>query len=241
MAGDERDLLQVLKFELSFLDKGGYHESTRERWRSPFFFEDSPTCMNYDSKENPAPCEQCILMGLVPDDDKGQKIPCRHIPLNASGETLDSLYRSASHEEIEEIMRGWLRTTIEKLESAPLQKGGAPREEASSAPAAGAPGLQPAEGFSEKLHPKCANPACPVAFHWLAGGKFFRFHIDGGVERPAAEGHPPENAHHVKHYWLCDRCAMIYSLVFDERQGVVVRPLWPELPYEDILKKMHAA
>jgi hypothetical protein len=25
----------------------------------------------------------------------------------------------------------------------------------------------------QKQHPKCANPACPTAFHWTGGGKFF--------------------------------------------------------------------
>ena len=56
MQKDERDLLDVLKFELNFLEKGGYGRSPRESWRPVFIFEDSPTCMNYDCKENPAPC-----------------------------------------------------------------------------------------------------------------------------------------------------------------------------------------
>jgi hypothetical protein len=42
-------------------------------------------------------------------------IPCRHIPFNVSGETLDSLYRYSDQNEIEETVGGWLRTTIQRL------------------------------------------------------------------------------------------------------------------------------
>lgn len=45
MQKDERDLLDVLKFELEFLEKGGYGRSPRQAWRPQFIFEDSPTCM----------------------------------------------------------------------------------------------------------------------------------------------------------------------------------------------------
>ena len=81
MHKDERDLLEVLKFELEFLEKGGYGRSPRAPWRPQFIFEDSPTCMNYDSKEHPDPCGDCILMKLVPPEGWTKDIPCRHIPL----------------------------------------------------------------------------------------------------------------------------------------------------------------
>ena len=68
MQKDERDLLDVLKFELSFLEKGGYGRSPREGWRPVYIFEDSPTCMNYDCKDDPAPCSDCVLMQLVPPE-----------------------------------------------------------------------------------------------------------------------------------------------------------------------------
>ncbi len=66
MHRDERDLLEVLRFELEFFEKGSYGRSPREPWRPLLIFEDSPTCMNYDSQENPEPCEACVLMQLVP-------------------------------------------------------------------------------------------------------------------------------------------------------------------------------
>jgi hypothetical protein len=116
MRKDERDLLEVLKFELEFLEKGGYGRSPRTPWRPQFIFEDSPTCMNYDCEDNPGPCSNCVLMQLVPADRRGEKIPCRHIPLNAEGETVDSFYRCGNQDELEDNLRTWLRATIQGLE-----------------------------------------------------------------------------------------------------------------------------
>lgn len=116
MPKDGRDLLEVLKFELEFLEKGGYGRSPRAPWRPSFIFEDSPTCMNYDSKDKPGPCSACVLDELVPPDRRAEKIPCRHIPLNAQGETIDSFYRWGTQAELEETLRNWLKASIKRLE-----------------------------------------------------------------------------------------------------------------------------
>lgn len=116
MAGDDRDLLDVLKFELNFLAKGGYGRSPRQAWRAPLVFEDSPACMNYDMKDNPSPCKECALIDLVPMEDRREAIPCRHIQLTQAGDTLETLYRWASQQEIEEVYGKWLRQTIHRLE-----------------------------------------------------------------------------------------------------------------------------
>jgi hypothetical protein len=116
MCGEKRNLLDVLKIELDFLEKGGYSDSVRQPWRCQLFFEDSPTCINYDSSDHSEPCSECVLMQAVPQEFRGEKIPCRHIPLNGQGETLDSLYRSADQRETEEVFGNWLRSTISKLE-----------------------------------------------------------------------------------------------------------------------------
>lgn len=116
MPQDARNVLDVLKFELNFLNKGGYGRSPQE-WRAPLVFEDSPTCMNYDTKDHPQPCSECLLMQFVPPELRKAKIPCRHIELTPGGDTLDTLYRWAESHEIEEALRGWLQTTIQRLES----------------------------------------------------------------------------------------------------------------------------
>ena len=46
MAQDEHEMLELLRFELKFLEDGGYGRSPRTPWRPPFIFEDSPSCLN---------------------------------------------------------------------------------------------------------------------------------------------------------------------------------------------------
>jgi hypothetical protein len=123
MPKDDRDLVDVLKFELKYLESGGYGSSPREPWRQHLVFEDSPSCMNYDAKVNPEPCGECILMQLVRPDLRGERIPCRHIPLTTEGETLEQLYKTGTQMEIEDAMRQWLRATIQQVE---LQRGQEP-------------------------------------------------------------------------------------------------------------------
>jgi hypothetical protein len=237
MPKDERDLLEVLKFELNFLEKGGYGRSPREPWRPRFIFEDSPTCLNYDCKENPAPCSDCVLMHWVPPESREAKIPCRQIPLGPSGETLDSLYRYGDQREIEEAVGNWLRATIQRLEEQRKAEGleGTKRQPASGEGLKGTP-------LYQQQHPKCANPGCPTAFHWLQGGRFFRFSPEPGnagpVEQPTEL---PTDRHDVKHFWLCEHCSQVFTLVYTEENGVVLKLLRPELPLATGRKEMPAA
>ena len=110
----EAQILGVLKKELQFLESGGYHDP--DRWRPSFIFEDSPTCIHPD-RSRPEPCQQCPLMLFVPKNRRRTPVPCRHIPLDNKGSTLDSMYRWDSSQEIEATLRTWLIKTIVKLES----------------------------------------------------------------------------------------------------------------------------
>ncbi len=226
MHKDERDLLDVLKFELEFIEKGGYGRSPREPWRPRLIFEDSPTCMNYDSKENPAPCAECVLMELVPPAMRGEKIPCRHIPFNAAGESLDSLYRYSDDFTTEDAVRDWLRITIAALEARRHTR-------ASVGTYVAGQGTQPrtCEPLFQNLHPKCANPACPAAFHWLAGGRFFRFRPSPDEETlPGEGGAKSAQPEGTKHFWLCERCCHALTLIFDPNHGVIVQPIRQAFP-----------
>ena len=237
MQKDERDLLEVLKFELQFLEDGGYGRSPRTPWRPQYIFEDSLTCMNYDSKENPGPCGDCVLMQLVPPERRSEKIPCRHIPFNAPGETLDSLYRYGNQQETEETVGAWLRATIQRLE----EERAAARQAHSKQPPAGG-GTVRGTPLYQKQHPKCANPACPTAFHWTGGGKFFRFRPDPvptNEINPTADS--PGGIHGVRHYWLCERCSHVFTLVYDEEHGVTLKLIWPEFAPEETHKELAAA
>jgi hypothetical protein len=116
MPRDTRNLLDVLKFELEFLEQGGYGRLPREAWRPRFVFEDSPTCMNFNSKDR-EPCSECLLMQFVPAEARKEQTPCIHIPLSMNGETLESLYRSGTQQELEAALGAWLRATIHQLEA----------------------------------------------------------------------------------------------------------------------------
>jgi hypothetical protein len=49
----------------------------------------------------------------------GEKFPCRHIPLNEAGFTVDTYYRLGTFEEAEAAVGTWLRKKIAELEAAP--------------------------------------------------------------------------------------------------------------------------
>jgi hypothetical protein len=81
------------------------------------------------------------------------------------------------------------------------------------------------------LRPKCANPSCAASFEWLAGGRMFRFSRPSRLHPEAGEGHSGDRTSHpVEHFWLCERCANVYTLKNVPGRGIVISPLWPELP-----------
>jgi len=220
MRKDERDLLEVLKCELEFLERGLYRHSPRFPWRPQFFLEDSPSCPNYDAPpaDGPCRCAECALAALVPPEFQNKSRACRHIPLNSDHETLDSLYRSTDLAETEQVFRDWLRATITRLERERQALAHGPH------PAPLENERKPCEPLFQKGHPKCANPACHAAFQWRGGGRFFRFRPE-----PASDARPPQPVggpsaeRYGRHYWLCERCSHIFTLVFDRAQGVVLK------------------
>jgi hypothetical protein len=225
MHKDERDILEVLKAELAFLEKGGYGRSPRESWRQPLIFEDSPSCANYGLEDHSIPCSECVLFQFVPPQFRGKQVPCRYIPFNAEGETLDSLGRYSEQFEIEEVFGNWLRKTIATIEN----ERQASRAEGNPPPAPGGDEAT-GESLSHKLHPKCANPACTASFRWLAGGKFFRFRPES-VASPSGNNQAPLplGISGVEHFWLCERCSHVFTLAFEEDRGVILKLLYPEL------------
>ena len=116
MAQDDRDILDVLRFELSFLQDGGYGRSPRMPWRAPAVFEDSPICPNFCDPAHAHPCESCLLEQFVPQGQRSESIPCRFIALTKDGQTVEDLYRTASQVEMEDALANWLRAQIERIE-----------------------------------------------------------------------------------------------------------------------------
>jgi hypothetical protein len=116
MAQDKRDILEVLRFELNFLQDGGYGRSPRTPWRPPAIFEDSPICPNFSHAGRPHPCDQCLLMAFVPEARQAESVPCRFIPITDNGLTVDDLYRTGTQVEMEEALGQWLREQIQRIE-----------------------------------------------------------------------------------------------------------------------------
>ncbi|MGO9125869.1 MAG: hypothetical protein ACLP6G_13395 [Terriglobales bacterium] len=116
MAQSERELLELLKFELKFVEDGGYGRSPHTPWRPSYVFEDSPSCPNLGDPARTHPCDECWLVKFVPGQLHSQESPCRFIPLNDKGQTIDYFYRCGTQVELEEAFAGWLRTQIARIE-----------------------------------------------------------------------------------------------------------------------------
>ncbi|MGC1969063.1 MAG: hypothetical protein WA673_21560, partial [Candidatus Acidiferrales bacterium] len=131
----------------------------------------------------------------------------------------------------------WLVATIDQLEGQrkdPRPPGG------EQSPASG----ETTKGIAlhQNLHPKCANPACPTAFHWLEGGKFFRFRPgDAALNSTPSMTDSASNLHGVKHFWLCERCSHAFTLLYEGESGVVLKLLWMELPLTEARKELPGA
>jgi hypothetical protein len=118
MAKDERDILELLKSELDFIEKGGYGRSVRTPWKATSPFRDSLTCVNYALPEKAHPCSDCHLIDFVPADKRSEELPCHAIPLNAAGDTVESLELQNNQAKLEESLKEWMRAKIKELETA---------------------------------------------------------------------------------------------------------------------------
>ena len=112
MAKDDRDILELLKEELDFIEKGGYGRSVRTPWKPQSAFQDSLTCINYGYPYRAHPCNECQLIDFVPGDKHSEPVPCHFIPLAESGETIDDLELENSQHKLERVLKTWLRTRI---------------------------------------------------------------------------------------------------------------------------------
>jgi hypothetical protein len=111
-----RELLQMLRYELNYLEQGGFRRD-REAvgLQSPFL--GTMICINFGDPLRRHSCQECSLHQLVPIDRQKEEFPCHHIPLNASKDTIASLIRKNDPERLEFALKGWLRATIARLEA----------------------------------------------------------------------------------------------------------------------------
>lgn len=76
---------------------------------------------------------------------------------------------------------------------------------------------------------QCANPKCGKPFLRLREGKLFLVETER-LSKPGEPSGPPfvrarQQARQVEHYWLCDECAVHWTLVYDRERGVALSPL----------------
>jgi hypothetical protein len=108
------DVLDLLRQELAFLERGGYGGALP--WRPVSIFLDSPSCPNRLDPEHSTPCQECWLYELVPERFHQELEPCHFIPLNRDGESVDSMSRQYTPGEVEAALRNWLKAEIQRLE-----------------------------------------------------------------------------------------------------------------------------
>jgi hypothetical protein len=116
MANDDRDILELLKEELDFIEKGGYGRSVRTPWMPKSTFQDSLSCINYGYPYRAHPCNECHLLDFVSPEHHGKEVPCHYIPLNEAGETIEDLEAEDNEAKLGEKVRDWLRARIKEIE-----------------------------------------------------------------------------------------------------------------------------
>jgi hypothetical protein len=73
---------------------------------------------------------------------------------------------------------------------------------------------------------RCANPGCLRRFRKLEEGKLFLVEVDVAEAVPSSRGAGTGRLfRHLEHYWLCDPCASVQTLSFEQERGVVAVPL----------------
>jgi hypothetical protein len=118
MAKDDRDILELLKEELAFIEQGGYGRSVRTPWLPKSAFQDSLTCVNYGYPYRAHPCNECHLLDFVADNHKAEDVPCHFIPLNEAGETIEDLEAQNNQPRLEATVKRWMRAKIKEIEEA---------------------------------------------------------------------------------------------------------------------------
>jgi hypothetical protein len=118
MAQDDRDILELLKEELAFIEQGGYGRSVRTPWLPKSVFQDSLTCINYADPGRAHSCSECHLQDFVADEHQTEHVPCHFITLNEEGETIEDLEAQDNQPKLERTLKRWMQNKITEIEAA---------------------------------------------------------------------------------------------------------------------------
>jgi hypothetical protein len=117
MAKDDRDILELLKEELAFVEQGGYGRSVRTPWLPKSAFQDSLACINYADPDHTHPCSECHLIDFVGTQYLSDAVPCHFIALNEAGETIEDLEAQDNQAKLEATLKHWMRAKIKQIEN----------------------------------------------------------------------------------------------------------------------------
>jgi hypothetical protein len=117
MAKDDRDILEILKDELVFIEQGGYGRSVRTPWLPKSIFQDSLTCLNYGYPYRAHPCSECHLLDFVSQQDHSKAVPCHFVPLDDAGNTIEELELEGNEWQTINTVKKWLQGKISQIEA----------------------------------------------------------------------------------------------------------------------------
>ena len=58
------------------------------------------------------------MIDFVPPDKRSEDLPCHAIPLNAAGDTVESLELEDNQAKMEAVLKEWMRARIKEIETA---------------------------------------------------------------------------------------------------------------------------
>jgi hypothetical protein len=116
MSHDPREMLQLLRFELNYLEQGGYNRD-RALLGTDSPFQGTFACINFGDPLRRHACHECLLHQFVPEGKRTQEFPCHFIPLSASGETVAELIEKKDFRRMVVALEHWLRITIARLQA----------------------------------------------------------------------------------------------------------------------------
>jgi hypothetical protein len=116
MAQDSSEVLQILRFELNYLEQGGF-DRDRSLLGTDSPFLGTTACINFGDPLRTHTCRECLLHQFVPQNKQSEDLPCHYIQLNSSGETIAGLLENGDPQRMVTALEEWLRSTIAKLDT----------------------------------------------------------------------------------------------------------------------------
>ncbi len=115
MKVDRQQVIETLRYELNFLEQGGYdHNVSGDGLPSPF--RTGFSCINFGDPLRRHACHECDLYEFVPEKARTDDTPCHGIELEP-GVTIGQLLAAGERKRMVTLLERWLREMIARLES----------------------------------------------------------------------------------------------------------------------------